>query len=191
MELRKNDDIQLYIDGLTSEGAAVGRYHGLAVFVRGGAPGDELLVHIIKTAKRYAIGIIKEVLQPSPSRIASDCPVAAKCGGCSFRHITYEEELRYKQSRVEEAMARIAHLSVPVQPIVGADCVDGYRNKAQYPVSITDGKLTAGFYAYKSHRIIPCDTCRLQPAVFKDCLQAFAAWVKQAGITSYDETTGR
>lgn len=191
MALRKNDEIELIIDGLTSEGAAVGHYNGLAVFVRGGVPGDSLLVHIIKTAKRYAVGIIKEVRQPSPSRIESDCPAAAKCGGCSFRNMTYAEELRYKQSRVEEAVARIAHLSVPVQPIRGADKLDGYRNKAQYPVVIDDGALTAGFYAYKSHRIVPCGDCLLQPPVFRDCLQAFADWARQAEITSYDEHTGK
>ena len=92
MELHKNDNIQLQIDGLTSEGAAVGHHNGVAVFVRGGVPGDVLNVHIIKTAKRYAVGIIQTILQPSPSRIESDCPVAARCGGCSFRNMTYEEE---------------------------------------------------------------------------------------------------
>ena len=191
MELRKNDEIQLQMDGLTSEGAAVGHYDGMAVFVRGGVPGDVLNVHIIKTAKRYAVGIIQTVLQPSPSRTESDCSVAAKCGGCSFRHMTYAEELRYKQSRVEDAVARIAHLSVPVMPVIGADRLDGYRNKAQYPVAVNDGEMLAGFYAYKSHRIIPCETCRLQPAVFRDCLSAFATWVKQAHITAYDEATGK
>lgn len=191
MALRKNDEIELKMDGLTSEGAAVGHYDGQAVFVRGGVPGDVLRVHIIKVAKRYAVGMIQEILQPSLSRMKSDCPVADRCGGCSFRHMTYAEELRYKQSRVEEAVTRLAHLSVPVKPILGADCLDGYRNKAQYPVTVTDGKLTAGFYAYKSHRLIPCSDCRLQPALFRDCLAAFAAWVKQAGVTAYDEATGK
>lgn len=191
MALRKNDEIKLIIDGLTSEGAAVGHYDGQAVFVRGGVPGDVLNVHIIKAAKRYAVGIIKEILQPSPSRIEIDCPVAAKCGGCSFRHMTYAEELRYKQSRVEDAITRIAHLSVPVKPVIGADTVDSYRNKAQYPVAVNNGEMTAGFYAYKSHRIVPCSDCRLQPAVFRDCLQVFAVWAKQVGVTSYDEATGK
>ena len=191
MDIRKNDDIKLHIENMTSEGAAVGHCDGIAVFVRGAVTGDEIIAHIIKTSKRYCIGIVKEILTPSPYRTASDCPVSAKCGGCSFRDMTYEAERAFKQSRVEDAVRRIGHLDVPVRDIIGADCIDHYRNKAQYPVTIENGELTAGFYAYKSHRIVPCHACRLQPPVFEECLAAFADWVKAADITSYDEKSGR
>ena len=190
MDIKKNDEIKLNIEAITSEGSAVGHYKGIAVFVRGGVPGDEVTVHIIKTSKRYCIGIIKEIITPSSSRIECDCPVAEKCGGCSFRNMTYEEELKYKKSRVEDAVKRIAHLDVPVKEVIGADSVNHYRNKAQYPVVIENGKLSAGFYAYKSHRIIPCESCLLQPEEFSDCLNAFSKWVKLSGVTSYDEKTG-
>ena len=190
MDIKKNDEIKLNIEAMTSEGSAVGHYKGIAIFVRGGVPGDEVTVHIIKTSKRYCIGIIKEIITPSSSRIECDCPVAEKCGGCSFRNMTYEEELKYKKSRVEDAVKRIAHLDVPVKEVIGADSVNHYRNKAQYPVVIENGKLSAGFYAYKSHRIIPCESCLLQPEEFSDCLNAFSKWVMLSGVTSYDEKTG-
>ncbi len=191
MILKKNDDIQLHIENMTGEGAGVGHCDGMAVFVRGAVTGDEITAHIIKVSKRYCIATVKEILQPSPQRIASDCAVSKRCGGCSFRDMTYAEELRFKQSRVEDALRRIGHLEVAVNPIVGAHALDGYRNKAQYPVQIENGVLTAGFYAYKSHRIIPCADCRLQPPEFARCLQAFAQWVKRANITCYNEQTGR
>ena len=191
MDIKKNDDIQLNIEALTSEGSAVGHYHGVAVFVRGAVPGDEIIAHIIKTSKRYCIAVIKDIVKKSPSRITSDCPVSDRCGGCSFRNMTYDEELKYKKSRVLDAVKRIGHLDVPVNEVVGANCVDAYRNKAQYPVSVSDGELLAGFYAYKSHRIIPCADCRLQAPEFKDCLNAFSKWVETADITSFDERTGK
>lgn len=190
MDIKKNDEIKLNIEAMTSEGSAVGHYKGIAIFVRGGVPGDEVTVHIIKTSKRYCIGIIKEIITPSSSRIECDCPVAEKCGGCSFRNMTYEEELKYKKSRVEDAVKRIAHLDVPVKEVIGADSVNHYRNKAQYPVVIENGKLSAGFYAYKSHRIIPCESCLLQPEEFSDCLNAFSKWVMLSGVTSYYEKMG-
>ena len=189
--LKKNDEIKLNIEAMTSEGSAVAHYEGMAVFVRGAVPGDELIAHIIKVSKSYAIARIKEIINPSPSRIESDCPVSDKCGGCSLRNMTYEEELRYKQSRVADAIKRIGHLDIPIKEIIGADETDCYRNKAQYPVLIENGELKAGFYAYKSHRIIPCSGCMLQPAEFENCLNAFAKWVKKANISSYDEKTGR
>lgn len=191
MDIKKNDDIELHIDNMTSEGAAVGHYGGVAVFVRGAVTGDDIIAHIIKTSKRYCIGIVKEIVNHSPHRIKSDCTASAKCGGCSFRNMTYAEELRFKRSRVEDAIKRIGHIDVPVNDVIGAEKIDGYRNKAQYPVSINDGELIAGFYAYKSHRIIPCASCRLQPAEFEKCLAAFAEWVEKSGVTSYDESSGR
>lgn len=191
VELSKNDKIELTIDALTSEGSGVGRYNGLTVFVRGTVPQDKIIAHIIKRSKNYAIGIIDKILQPSPERIESDCPYSKKCGGCSFRHMTYDEELEYKKSRVQDALNRIGHLDIKVDEIIGADDLSHYRNKAQYPVDISDGEMFAGFYAYKSHRIIPCADCKLQPAEFEKGLEAFAKWIESENITSYNEQTGK
>lgn len=191
MELSKNDKIELTIDALTSEGSGVGRYNGLAVFVRGTVPQDKIIAHIIKRSKNYAIGIIDKIISPSPSRVESDCPYSEKCGGCSFRHMTYDEELAYKKNRVQDALERIAHIDIKVDEIIGADKLANYRNKAQYPVQICDGELYAGFYAYKSHRIIPCKDCALQPAEFEKGINAFQKWVEAENITSYDENSGK
>jgi 23S rRNA (uracil1939-C5)-methyltransferase len=189
--INKNDNIKLNIEAMTSEGSAVGHYEGMAVFVRGAVVGDEIIAHIIKVSKRYCIGIVKEIIKKSPHRIDVDCPVADKCGGCSFRNMTYDEEVKYKLSRVNDALKRIGHLDIETEEIISADNVNHYRNKAQYPVSIVDGELTAGFYAYKSHRIIPCNDCKLQSDDFKSVLDAFSTWVKNGNITSYDENTGK
>lgn len=191
MSIKKNDDITLKIEDMTNEGSSVGHYDGMAVFVRGAVTGDEIVSHIIKAKKNYAIGIVKEIVSPSPYRIESDCPVSNKCGGCSFRNMTYGAELQYKQNRVADAVKRIGHIDAAIMPIIGADTVDNYRNKAQYPVNIENGELEAGFYAYKSHRIIPCTDCRLQQREFKGILDVVADWVKQNNITSFEEKTGR
>ena len=191
VDLKKNDKIELYIDAVTSEGSGIGRCNGFAVFVRGTVPGDKIITHIIKVSKNYAIGIVDEILEPSAQRIESDCPVSKKCGGCSFRDMTYEEELKYKLSRVQDAISRIGHIDFEVENIVGADEINHYRNKAQYPVYIENGNLTAGFYAYKSHRIIPCKDCSLQPVEFENGIKAFEKWVKKNNITSFDERTGK
>ena len=189
--LKKNDEIKLNIEAMTSEGSAVAHHEGMAVFVRGAVPDDEILAHIIKVSKSYAIAKLAEILSPSPSRIESDCPFSDNCGGCSLRNMTYDEELRYKKSRVEDAIKRIGHLDIPIKDIIGSDEINHYRNKAQYPVLIENGVLRAGFYAYKSHRIIPCKDCLLQQKEFESCLDAFSNWVKRANISSFDERTGK
>ena len=189
--LKKNDKIELNIDAVTSEGSGIGRHDGFAVFVRGTVPGDKISAHIIKASKNYAIAIVDEILEPSAERIESNCPVSKKCGGCSFRDMTYAEELKYKRSRVQDALTRIGHIDFKVEKIIGADRIDHYRNKAQYPVFIENGSLSAGFYAYKSHRIVPCSDCLLQPAEFENGIKAFEKWVKKNNITSFDEQTGK
>ncbi|MFR6065240.1 MAG: 23S rRNA (uracil(1939)-C(5))-methyltransferase RlmD [Eubacterium sp.] len=191
MTLKKNDEIELDITAVTSEGSAIGRYGELAVFVRGAVPGDRITAHIIKVSKNYAIAIIKNIIMPSADRIDSDCPVSDKCGGCSFRNMTYERELEFKKSIVEENIRRIGHIDFKAEEIIAADNTECYRNKAQYPVCIQNGSFTAGFYAYKSHRIIPAKSCKLQPKEFERGLEAFEKWALQSGVTSYDEKTGK
>lgn len=189
--MKKNEEIIIKIEDMTSEGSAIGHYDKMAVFVRGAVTGDEILAHIIKAKKNYAIGKVQEILTPSPNRIESDCSVSSKCGGCSFRDMSYEAELEYKYNRVVDSIKRIGHIDVEVSSIIGADNIDNYRNKAQYPVKIENNILQAGFYAYKSHRIIPCDDCRLQQTDFKDIIDSFAIWVKDNNITSFDENSSK
>lgn len=190
LNLHKNDKIELNIESLTSEGSAIGRHDGLAVFVRGAVPGDKIIAHIIKVSKNYAVGIIDSIAEPSPARIESDCSVSEKCGGCSFRNVDYKAELGYKKQRVEDTLLRIGHLNVSVKSVIGADDTLRYRNKAQYPVKIENGEMAVGFYAYKSHRIVHCMDCKLQPEIFSKGLAAVDMWVKENGVTSYDEKKG-
>lgn len=191
MIVKKNDDIELNIEAMTNEGSAVGHYDGMAVFVKDAVAGDRVVAHIIKVSKKYCVGVVKEIITPSSERIDYDCDVADKCGGCAFRNMTYSAELEYKRNRVQDAVKRIGHLDIKVDEIIGADDVNHYRNKAQYPVEIVNGELKAGFYAYKSHRIIPCSDCLLQSEDFEKCLSAFSKWVKKANVTSFDERTGK
>lgn len=186
-KLKKNDEIELEITALTSQGSGVGRFGGLAVFVEGAAAGDRLLAHIIKVKSSYAVGIIKKIIRPSEQRIPADCPVCGKCGGCSYRHITYEAELQMKKQSVQDALSRIGGLSVEVDEILSAKSSDGYRNKAQYLVGMSaDGKTLIGFYAKKSHRIIDCRSCLLQPPEFEKILRTVEKWAAQSGVTLYD-----
>ena len=189
MSLKKNDVIRLEINGMTSEGSGVGRYEGMAVFVGASAVGDVLDVRIIKTSKKYAIGRIESIIVPSGTRIEPDCPVFKSCGGCAYRHIAYEEELRIKRQRVVDALTRIGGLDEnEVGEIIGAENPDGYRNKAQMPIGRDrNGGYAAGFYAYHSHRIISCAGCALQPAVFADVIRVFTEWCAAFKPEPYDE----
>lgn len=193
MPLQKNQVLTLRVERLSSDGSGVAHSpDGETVFVPGAAPGDEARVRIVKDCKRYAFGILDEVLTPSPDRIPVDCAVAGPCGGCSLRHLDYAAELRAKQENVVDAFARIGGLDVPVLPIVGSPEVNRYRNKVQFPVGVDkSGKPCFGFYAGRTHRIVPCPDCRLQPGVLNEIGNALCAFFAEKGIQPYSEETGR
>ena len=193
MPLQKNQILTLRIERLSSDGSGVAHSaDGEAVFVPGTAPGDEARVRIVKDCGRYAFGILDELLTPSPNRIPVDCPVAGPCGGCSLRHLDYAAELRAKQESVLDAFRRIGGLEVPVLDILPSPEVDRYRNKVQFPVGVDkNGVPCIGFYAGRTHRIVPCPDCKLQPGVLNEIGNALCAFFAQQGIRPYDEQSGK
>ena len=193
MPLQKNQILTLHIERLSNDGSGVAHSaDGEAVFVPGTAPGDEARVRIVKDCGRYAFGILDELLTPSPDRIPVDCPVAGPCGGCSLRHLDYTAELRAKQESVLDAFRRIGGLEVPVLDILPSPEVDRYRNKVQFPVGVDkNGVPCIGFYAGRTHRIVPCPDCKLQPGVLNEIGNALCAFFAQQGIRPYDEQSGK
>ena len=189
--IKKNDIILTEIDGMTAEGSGVAHPNGFAVFIKGAAISDRINARIIKVNKKYAVAKIDEVITPSPDRIENDCPSFPSCGGCAFRHISYDAECEIKQQRVADAMRRIGSVDTPTDKIVSAEGAFGYRNKAQYAVSRDNSGLKIGFYAERSHRVIDCRNCRLQPEIFKEIIDIFAEFIEQNGISVYDEMSGK
>lgn len=190
--VRKNDVISLTITGISTDGNGIGRYQNLAVFVPMAVTGDVLQVKIIKLAQNHAYGCIQSIQTPSPKRIEANCPVFQKCGGCAFRQMSYEEELRIKEIFFTDSFSRIGGIppsSFHLLPILGCDNIDEYRNKVQFPVVQADGRAICGFYAKRSHRVIPCTACYLQPKIFQEIVDTILHYVNQNNISAYQEET--
>lgn len=186
--MRKNEIIELEITGMTNEGCGVGRASGMVVFVPLSAVGDSLRVRIVKANKSHCYGKIEEITVPSPDRIAADCPVFGKCGGCDFRHITYEAELKAKEGFIRDAFTRIGGLKPDFLPIIGCAETDCYRNKTQYPVRKSEnGETVCGFFAERSHRVVRCENCRLEPPVFAEIRGVALEIAREMKISPYNE----
>ena len=194
MTIKKNDVINLKITSATAEGSGVGKTQdGIAVFVPLSAVGDELEVRILKTKKTYAFGKIERIIKPSDSRIQSDCAEFSKCGGCVWRHISYEAECELKRQKVIDAVTRIGGVSNAVfAPIIACDSINRYRNKAQLPIGRDkNGNVQIGFYAFHSHRIIDCRDCALQPEIFSRVIELTREFIEITDADIYDEQTGK
>ena len=197
--MQKNELIRVRITDVNNLGCGVGHLEnagadtGKTVFVRGGVTGDDLEAKVIKVTGSYLVARPERVIVPSPHRTEEDlCTAAIGCGGCAYRHITYEHELELKRQYVENAFKKVRLHDVVVEPVRHTETITEYRNKAQYPVQKgKDGKLQAGFFANSSHRIVPADNCRLQPAVFGEIVSFLCEFADRHRIPAYDEVTGK
>lgn len=186
----KNKIYTAEITGLTSEGSGVCRIDDMAVFVPQTAVGDIAEIKIVKVLSHYAFGIVSRIITPSPDRAVRECDVYGKCGGCVFRHISYEAEYHAKNEIVKDAFSRIGGLSPHFDNFISAENPENYRNKAQYPLAVVDNKAVCGFYAQRSHRVIPLTVCPLQPVIFSVILETILEYINEKKLSVYDEKTG-
>ncbi len=187
--LEKNQLFTAEIEDISSEGSGVCRIDGFTVFVPDTAVGDVISLKIVKVLKSYAYGIIDKIITPSADRIENNCQYYKKCGGCVFRHISYEAECSVKDNIVKNAFKRIGGLEPEFESFISAENNYGYRNKAQYPVAMCNGEVVSGFFAPRSHRIVTLTDCALQPVIFKDILETVLDYIKDKKISAYDEAS--
>ena len=190
--LRKGDELTLSITDLNNLGFGVSHApDGRAVFVAGCVAGDTVKAQIIKVNKGFAVARPLGIITPSPDREDGFCNAPASCGGCVYRHLSYEKELSLKQSYVQNAFRKAGLANVTVEPVRTTGKTQHYRNKAEYPIANGKSALYGGFYAPKTHRVVAADSCALQPTVFGEILRESCAFFSQKGVSAYDETTGK
>lgn len=185
--LEKNQRYTAVITDLTFEGNGVCKIDGMTVFVPNTAVGDEVNLKIVKVMKSYAFGIAEEIVSVSKDRISPDCECFSKCGGCIFRHINYESECKIKFDIVKNAFERIGGLTPEFDEFRGSVNISRYRNKAQYPLAEVNGRAVYGFYAPRSHRVIPITDCGLQPEIFAEISNDILDYINQKKVSIYNE----
>ena len=186
--LEKNRIYRAHIDGYSSEGLGIARIDGQVVFVHGAIRGETCDVLVMKVLKNAAFGKIAALVEPSPARRTPDCPYYGRCGGCNFRHMSYDEELWAKRARVQDALTRIGGAEVTVEEILGAEQPLHYRNKSIYPISPA-GEV--GFYRARSHQVVDVEHCLIQKPEADALAQAVRDYIARFRVEPYNEATGR
>ncbi|MGI5989336.1 MAG: 23S rRNA (uracil(1939)-C(5))-methyltransferase RlmD [Lachnospiraceae bacterium] len=193
--LSKGDVVTLDITALSSDGAGIGRYGGLTLFVKRTVPGDCVRAQILNLKKSYGFAKLVQVIRGSEARVRPECACADKCGGCQIMQMTYSSQLAAKETKVRDALTRIGGLDltdVDFSPILGMDDPHRYRNKEQVPVGIdAAGNPVFGFYAEHSHRIVPMPgyDCLLGSAGNAYFIKAIRSWILKYKIPVYSEQT--
>ncbi len=195
--MKKNDSIELKIEDMGVDGEGIGKYEGMTFFVKDAVIGDTIRAGITKLKKNYGYARVQEILEPSPYRVQPECPLYARCGGCQIQAMDYRQQLCYKQKKVRGNLIRIGGFAPELidsvmEEIVGMEQPYRYRNKAQFPIGADrDGMPVAGFYAARTHNIIPVEDCKLGVTQNEQILGVVLSYMRENGVRPYDETTGR
>ena len=189
IDINKNSVFELDITDLNNLGNGVGRVDGRVVFVRGAVSGDKVRVRAIKINKSFIVARLEEILAPSAEREDGFCSAPFSCGGCVYRHIKYSHELELKYNYVKNAFVKAGIPDAKILPVISAGCERGYRNKAQYPLTMIKGKIVAGFYATKTHNVVPAENCTIQNPAFEPILRLACETADELSWSVYNEET--
>lgn len=197
MEFQKNDLVTVTIEDIGSEGEGIGKVDGFTLFVKDAVVGDTVEAKIVKVKKNYAYARLEKVIAPSPFRVQPKCAYHRQCGGCQLQTLSYEKQLQFKQEKIRGNLIRIGgfeptFIDARMEPIVGMEEPFFYRNKAQYPVGTDkEGNVITGFFAGRTHTIIPNTDCSLGAEENKVILEKILNYMKRYHVSAYDETTGK
>ena len=191
---QKNMLLEADITDITNDGEGVGKLDGYTFFIKDALIGDRVRFVVTKVKKNYGYGKMTDILIPSKFRVEAKCPDARRCGGCQIQEMSYERQLKYKRDKVINNLVRLggfdrSFLESVEESIIGMEGEPfRYRNKAQYPIGYDkEGNLTAGFYAGRTHAIIPVSDCVLGCEENKDILGIILNWMEKHNIPAYDE----
>ena len=190
--IEKNQIISAVTDALSSNGEGIVRHEGVTFFVPYCLPGEKVTFRVLKVKDGIGYGKAEEILTPAEERVRPVCPVFSRCGGCQLQHLDYRCQLRFKGNVVRDALKKIAGLEISVPAAVKSDLSYGYRNKLQLPVGADkEGNSVIGFYAERSHRIIPVSDCPIHPEWAGKLIAALGRYMKECAVKGYDEETGK
>lgn len=189
--VEKNKHYNIEITGVSSDCNGVGQIDGFAVFVPMTVTGDVAEIVVVKVLSRYAIGRVLNIITPSPMRKEPECPVFKRCGGCHLQHIKYKNQLEIKRGFIEAAMQRIGGFDgFKCDEVLGMENPERYRNKCIFPIGTDrNGEVVSGFYAKRSHEIIPVTDCMAGQELNGKIVDAVKEYMSEVNIKPYDEAT--
>ena len=188
--MEKNKEYLGEVLSLGSEGEGIVKIGDETAFVPFCLAGERVSFRALKVSGKIVYGKLTEVHTLSPERVAPVCPHFEKCGGCQLQHVSYSEQLNFKRQLVQNCLKKIGGLEAEVAPTVASDRQYGYRNKLALPIGVDDaGNTVTGFYAPRSHRIVPINSCPLQAEWSGALISALNEFIKESGLKGYDERT--
>lgn len=185
--IEKNSRIECEITALALGGRGVARVDGMVVFVERSLPGQRVLAQVDRVKKRFAEARAVEVLRQSEHWRAPFCPHFGTCGGCILQDLDYDEQLRWKNQHVADALARIGGVwSVDQRPILASPEIVHYRNKMEFAFEGEGQSLRLGLKARGGNRVVDLTGCRLQSPESARLVNAARDFCRASGVSAWN-----
>lgn len=186
--LHKNDIIETEISDISHEGMGIAKVDGFVFFVENALLGEIIKMRVLKLRKRIGYGKVEEYLTTSPHRNEGLDYTYLRTGIADLGHLTYEQQLLFKQKQVADNLYKIAHISdVLVEPTLGMTIPLAYRNKAQVPVRRVDGQLETGFFRKNSHTLVSIEDYLIQEKEIDALINFTRDLLRKFDVKPYDE----
>ena len=177
---------ELDIETLSHEGRGISHFDDKVIFIRGALPGEKVIANRSLSRAKYEEADVVEILKPSPDRIEPKCAVYGICGGCSFQHLSSENQINAKQTWLQSAFMGQAK----VEPKEWLDPLQvtswGYRRKARLGVRYVHKKekVLVGFRERKSSFITVMDRCEVLHPSLGDSLSVLGECIGKLSVKS-------
>ena len=142
----------VYIAKNVYGGDGLGRLgDGRVVFVPGAWAGEQVKAEIVEEKRNYVKARLVEVVEKSPDRV--ECDVERVVPGMVYANLSYEGELKAKESQLKEFLER-ARIEVPEFVSANGGSEFNYRNKVVYHFAKYGNVWRIGYRTEPSHEIV-------------------------------------
>lgn len=159
-------------------------------YVKNALVGQIIKCRINKKKHGDCHGQILETIEKSGIEVEPDCPHFYECGGCTYRTLPYEEQLKLKEKHVSNLLKPVLEkngikFESIYEGINPSPVPDGYRNKMEFSFGdeYKDGPLSVGLHKINStYDIVPVTGCRIVDEDYRVILKFTLEFFRERNI---------
>ncbi|WP_057746330.1 23S rRNA (uracil(1939)-C(5))-methyltransferase RlmD [Liquorilactobacillus capillatus] len=183
----KNQELTVTIEDLTYQGMGVAKVEHYPLFIENALPTEKVMIHVLKAAKNYGFARVIKRLSTSDQRVELTEKHYLQTGIAPLQHLNYAAQLEFKRTQIVELLSKVHLENIQVAPTIGMDEPYHYRNKAQVPVRMVNGKLETGFFKKNSHIFVPLEDFFIQDKRIDEVIKSVRDILREFNIEPYDE----
>ena len=190
MNLKVNQKIPLKIKRMGINGEGIGFYQKTLVFVPGALKGEDVFCQVIATKRNFVEAKLLTINKPSKFRVEAACQIYQSCGGCQIMHLRYDQQLKFKEDLLRQALKKFApagYENYDIRPTIGMENPSYYRAKLQFQTRKFKNQVQAGLYAQNSHYLIQLKDCLVQDPLTQEIVNKTAQLLQELNYPIYNE----